>query len=221
MAIQPPNNGLITENAQQYYQGAQNFRGDAGNTAGQSFVTSFDTDLYLGDWNPLGVNYGLNNFKIYTRMEIQGYPNYLVYEDGRVYNQKYNRFLKQNVNSHGYYIVPLCKDGKPKNHLIHRLIGLHYIPNPENKPYIDHIDRNRQNNELSNLRWVSYIENNNNFTPRNGSIYGTILKGCINPTYIFTQYIQGKRHTKRFKTLEDAQAYQKEYNEKIKINNNI
>ena len=66
MAIQPPNNGLITENAQQYYQGAQNFRGDAGNTAGQSFVTSFDTDLYLGDWNPLGVNYGLNNFKIYT-----------------------------------------------------------------------------------------------------------------------------------------------------------
>ena len=66
MAIQPPSNGLITENAQQYYQGAQSFRGDAGNTAGQSFLTSFDTDLYLGDWNPLGVNYGLNNFKIYT-----------------------------------------------------------------------------------------------------------------------------------------------------------
>ena len=63
MAIQPPSNGLITENAQQYYQGAQSFRGDAGNTAGQSFLTSFDTDLYLGDWNPLGVNYGLNNFK--------------------------------------------------------------------------------------------------------------------------------------------------------------
>ena len=69
MAIQPPNNGLVTETAQQYYQGAQGFRGDAGNTAGQSFITSFDTDLYLGSatsWSPDDVNYALNNFKIYT-----------------------------------------------------------------------------------------------------------------------------------------------------------
>jgi hypothetical protein len=69
MAIQPPNNGLVTETAQQYYQGAQGFRGDVGNTAGQSFITSFDTDLYLGSatsWSPNDVNYALNNFKIYT-----------------------------------------------------------------------------------------------------------------------------------------------------------
>ena len=66
MAIQPPNNGLITETAQQYFQGSQGFRGDAGNTTGQSFVTNFDTDLYLGDWSTTGVNYGLNNFKVYT-----------------------------------------------------------------------------------------------------------------------------------------------------------
>ena len=66
MAIQPPNDGLVTETAQQYFQGSQGFRADAGNTAAQSFATSFDTDLYLGDWDPAGVNYGLNNFKIYT-----------------------------------------------------------------------------------------------------------------------------------------------------------
>jgi len=66
MAIQPPNDGLLTENAQQYFQGSQGFRGNAGNTAGQSFTTSFDTDLYLGDWDPTGTNYALNNFKIYT-----------------------------------------------------------------------------------------------------------------------------------------------------------
>jgi len=66
MAIQPPNNGLVTETAQQYFQGSQGFRGNAGNTTGQSFATTFDTDLYLGDWNPTGVDYGLNNFKIYT-----------------------------------------------------------------------------------------------------------------------------------------------------------
>ena len=69
MAIQPLNNGLITENAQQYYQGSQSFRGDAGNTTGQSFVTSFDTALFLGSttsWSPNDPKYALNNFKIYT-----------------------------------------------------------------------------------------------------------------------------------------------------------
>ena len=66
MAIQPPNDGLVTETAQQYFQGSQGFKGNAGNTAGQSFTTTFDTDLYLGDWNPNSLNYGLNNFKIYT-----------------------------------------------------------------------------------------------------------------------------------------------------------
>ena len=69
MAIQPPNNGLVTETAQQYYQGAESFRGDAGNTTGQSFVTSFDTALFLGSttsWSPNDPKYALNNFKIYT-----------------------------------------------------------------------------------------------------------------------------------------------------------
>tara|TARA_R100000664_G_scaffold32744_2_gene48182 strand:- start:497 stop:1771 length:1275 start_codon:yes stop_codon:yes gene_type:complete len=64
--IQPPNNGLITETAQQYYAGSQQFRGDAGNTAGQKFTTTFDTDLYLGSYDPTNVDYSLNNFKIYT-----------------------------------------------------------------------------------------------------------------------------------------------------------
>ena len=69
MAIQPPNNGLVTETAQQYFQGSQDFRGDGANTTGQSFITSFDTSLFLGSttsWLPTEPNYGLNNFKIYT-----------------------------------------------------------------------------------------------------------------------------------------------------------
>ena len=69
MAIQPPNNGLITETAQQYFQGSQGFKGNAGNTTGQSFVTSFDTDVHMGSatsWSPTDVDYALNNFKIYT-----------------------------------------------------------------------------------------------------------------------------------------------------------
>ena len=69
MAIQPTSNGLVTENAQQYYQGSQGFRGNAGNDAGQSFITDFDSNLILGSatsWNPSDISYGLNNFKVYT-----------------------------------------------------------------------------------------------------------------------------------------------------------
>tara|TARA_R110002020_G_scaffold73523_1_gene188588 strand:- start:2963 stop:4225 length:1263 start_codon:yes stop_codon:yes gene_type:complete len=61
--VQPPNNGLITETAQQYYAGAQGFRGDGVQV---DFTTTFNTDLYLGSWDPTNVDYSLNNFKIYT-----------------------------------------------------------------------------------------------------------------------------------------------------------
>ena len=66
MAILPPNNGLINETAQQYYQGAQGFRANSSNTTSQEFVTTFDTDLYLGSWDSSNPDYSLNNFKVYT-----------------------------------------------------------------------------------------------------------------------------------------------------------
>ncbi len=68
MAIQPPSNGLVTENAKQYFQGSQGFRAAAAG-GGQTFPTDFDTDLVLGSstsWNPTDANYSLNNFKVYT-----------------------------------------------------------------------------------------------------------------------------------------------------------
>ena len=62
----------ITETNQQYYQGAQGFRGDAGNTAGQTFTTTFDTDLVFGSYDSTNENYALNNFKLYT--SVTGLP---------------------------------------------------------------------------------------------------------------------------------------------------
>ena len=62
----------ITETNQQYYQGSQNFRGNAGNTAGQTFTTTFNTDLVFGNWDPTTEDYALNNFKIYT--STTGFP---------------------------------------------------------------------------------------------------------------------------------------------------
>lgn len=61
-----------------------------------------------------------------------------------------------------YYAVSLSKDGKVKNCSLHRLIAEAFIPNPDNKPCVDHIDTNSYNNAISNLRWATIEENVNN-----------------------------------------------------------
>jgi hypothetical protein len=70
-----PNGGLITETNAQYYAGAQTFISAAG--AGQSFTTTFDTDLVFGSWHPLDAGYASNNFKLYTA--VSGAPTYTEY----------------------------------------------------------------------------------------------------------------------------------------------
>lgn len=62
----------------------------------------------------------------------------------------------------GYYVIRLCKNGKMKNHKVHRLVAIAFIPNPENKAFVDHIDTNRSNNRVENLRWVTRQENYDN-----------------------------------------------------------
>ena len=64
---------LVTQTNQQYYQGAQPFRGAANGAAGQTFKTTFGTDLVLGNYDPTTEDYALNNFKIYT--STTGFPN--------------------------------------------------------------------------------------------------------------------------------------------------
>lgn len=62
-------------------------------------------------------------------------------------------------NNYGYLIVVLCKDGKHRTRKVHRLVAETYIPNPEGKREVDHIDNNRKNNCIQNLRWVTSAEN--------------------------------------------------------------
>lgn len=70
--------------------------------------------------------------------------------------------LQSRVNKHGYLQKTLVNENGRKTWDIHRLVALTFIPNPENKPCVDHINTNRTDNRVENLRWVTYSENASN-----------------------------------------------------------
>ena len=78
------------------------------------------------------------------------------------YRWKAEKILKPRKNHYGYLRFNLYKDGKRKTISVHRLVAIAFIPNPENKPHIDHINTIRTDNNVKNLRWVTVQENARN-----------------------------------------------------------
>lgn len=71
----------------------------------------------------------------------------------------HERLLKQKISKFGYCEVSLLKNAKHKTFKVHRLVAFAFIPNPENKPEINHKDGNKLNNSASNLEWNTPLEN--------------------------------------------------------------
>ena len=79
-------------------------------------------------------------------MLINGYNNYEVSSIGRVRNNESGRILKIRMDTKGYVIYNLSKNGKAKNNRVHRLVAEAFCKNPDGKAQVDHIDNNRINN---------------------------------------------------------------------------
>ena len=133
-------------------------------------------------------------------MEIQGFPNYLIYPDGRVFSKerldkrghlRKGKFLSLKINTDGYLFISLSNENKRQNIYIHRLVAIHYIPNPDNKPQVDHINRNKHDNRVENLRWVDSSENNLNKIRNKTTNFNWISKNSSR--YVYQRNIDKKK----------------------------
>jgi hypothetical protein len=91
--------------------------------------------------------------------QYKDYSNYLIYQDGNIFSKTKNKFLIPVDNGRGYKKVNLCKNGSIKRIYVHRLIAETFLPNPENKPQVNHINGIKSDNRLENLEWVTPSEN--------------------------------------------------------------
>ena len=137
------------------------------------------------------------------------YPNYRISTHGRVLSLtgREPRILKPSTNSSGYLQVDLCSGGKRKHMLIHRLVAMAFLNNQEDLPLVDHLNENKTDNRLENLRWASSATNNRNMSK--------IVKGSISYKHdgrnlkFQACYPVGskKRATKCFDTRAEAEAW--------------
>lgn len=120
----------------------------------------------IEEWRPIVGYEGL--YEVSNTGKVKALER-LVMNNGGL-QHKHERILKPNFNKNNRGTVVLCKNGYTYATTVHRLVAQAFIPNPENKPCIDHIDTNIRNNHVNNLRWCTQKENcNNPLTRQHGS----------------------------------------------------
>ena len=136
---------------------------------------------------------------------IKDWESYEIFPDGRVWSKYYYKFMTPNLGKSGYYTLLLRHNKIKKTLKLHRLLAMTYIPNPDNLPCVDHIDRDKTNNNLDNLRWVSIQDNARNCSLKitNKSGYPGVIETVWGTWSGFYKF-DGKVISKTFKNKEDA-----------------
>lgn len=130
--------------------------------------------------------------------DIEGYEGlYQVSNIGKI--RRGNKILKQTENRCGYNYICLSKAGKKSHLLVNRIVAKTFIPNPQNKPCVNHIDLNKQNNSANNLEWVTYKENVE-WSVKKGKWHGRYKEMPVKATNVKT------REVLYFKSLMRAEA---------------
>tara|TARA_R110000787_G_scaffold129931_2_gene241824 strand:+ start:52 stop:528 length:477 start_codon:yes stop_codon:yes gene_type:complete len=145
-------------------------------------------------------------------MDIIGFNNYQIFPDGKIFSKCRKKFLSvNNIDNYGYPTIKLVNDEhKRKNKRIHKILQ-QYIPNPNNLQVIDHIDGNKLNFNLNNLRWCNQIDNSN-YNNRKLSSANTSGHSAINynnrkKRWMFNMTYYEKRYIKQFVYKKDALCY--------------
>lgn len=127
---------------------------------------------------------------------INGLNHYAISNYGHIKNVKKDKLLTPVLNNNGYLQYTFRQDSLCKTIRIHRIVALYFVPNPDNKPYVNHIDGNKQNNHYSNLEWCTAQENDNHARK-------TGLKVQEKPV-LATEILSGEEMT--FKSVTEAGA---------------
>ena len=126
--------------------------------------------------------------------DVAGYEGiYHISNVGNIKRVASGKILKKRKNACGYWHVGLSNKGEQKTFAVHVLLGRAFIPNPENKLQINHIDGNKLNNSLSNLEWVTAQENIQH-----------ALKNGLRKTRKISQYDLNGDLIKTYETISEA-----------------
>ena len=132
---------------------------------------------------------------------IQGFPGYCAREDGNIISYKYKTPYVMSISIHpknGYANVKLCENNVTYTRLVHRLIAEAFIPNPYNLPEVNHKNKIRYDNRVSNLEWCTRLENLYDSYDTMGPTRNFIECFLIDPSGKIVGVFQSKLEASRF-----------------------